>query len=469
MIDDLGLQPQLFGPDLDLLVEADFAQDLADLLALVVQRRQLDALQSRSRPQHPVVVVADVLGVDEDPRRQPFLDVDQDPQLPRQDVPQPGFGQTELGQPGLEGLVIREPRTDLFEPAIDLLEWQRAELVALDLVEAQPLVDEPVEHPALELSGGLCGRGLHQSEADDALDVGKKDRILVDYRDDTVDENHGFRAGLGGGGPGPPGQQQGQQRECRSAKPLHGTDVSRLCRLAAGGLLASSGEKTMPGKIFIVSSPIGNLEDLSVRAKRVLAEADLVACEDTRRSGRLLAHLGLDKKLVSMHEHNEAQRLPFLVEALEKGMTVAVLSDAGTPLLSDPGFLLVREAAARDIPIEPIPGPSAVLAALVASALPPYPFTFAGFPPRSSKRRRRFFRKFSDLGHTVIFFESPHRLFASLKDVIAELGDRPSAVCRELTKLHEEVLRGTLSDILAELTGRPALKGEFVIVVGRAA
>jgi 16S rRNA (cytidine1402-2'-O)-methyltransferase len=156
-----------------------------------------------------------------------------------------------------------------------------------------------------------------------------------------------------------------------------------------------------------------------------------------------------------------------LIEALEKGLTVAVLSDAGTPLLSDPGFPLVREAAARDIPVEPIPGPSAILAALVASALPPYPFTFLGFPPHSSKRRRRFFRKFQDLEHTVIFFESPHRLLASLKDALVELGDRPAAVCRELTKLHEETLRGSLTDLCSELGGRPSLKGEFVVVVGR--
>ncbi len=223
----------------------------------------------------------------------------------------------------------------------------------------------------------------------------------------------------------------------------------------------------MPGKLFVVSSPIGNLEDLSERARRVLAEADFVACEDTRRSGRLLAHLGLDKKLISMHDHNEAKRVPFLAEALDKGMTVAVLSDAGTPLLSDPGFLLVREAAGRGIAVEPVPGPSAVLAALVASALPPYPFTFAGFPPHTSKKRRRFLRKFRELGHTVIFFESPHRLFSSLKDMIAELGDRRAAVCRELTKLHEEVLRGMLTEILSELSGRPSLKGEFVVVVDR--
>lgn len=223
----------------------------------------------------------------------------------------------------------------------------------------------------------------------------------------------------------------------------------------------------MNGKVLIVSSPIGNLDDLSPRVRAALDEADLVACEDTRRSGRLLAYLGLKKKLLSMHDHNEARRLPFLLEALEKGLTVAILSDAGTPLLSDPGFPLVREAAKLGIRIEPIPGPSALLAALVASALPPYPFTFVGFPPRNSKRRRRFFRRFRDLGHTMIFFESPHRLLASLKDAQTELGDRPAATCRELTKLYEEVLRGRLAALHAELNRRPSIKGELVVVVGR--
>lgn len=222
----------------------------------------------------------------------------------------------------------------------------------------------------------------------------------------------------------------------------------------------------MAGRVIVVSSPIGNLEDISRRARAALEEADLVACEDTRRSGRLLAHLGISKRLLSMHEHNERRRLPFLLEALDKGMVVAVLSDAGTPLLSDPGYLLVREAAARGIRVEPVPGPSAVLAALVASALPPYPFTFAGFPPRTGKRRRRFFRRFRELSHTLVFFESPHRLLASLEDAESELGDRPAALCRELTKLHEEVLRGTLSEIHGGLARRPSLKGEFVLVVG---
>lgn len=224
----------------------------------------------------------------------------------------------------------------------------------------------------------------------------------------------------------------------------------------------------MPGKLLIVSSPIGNLDDLSPRVRAALESADLVACEDTRHSGRLLAHLGLKKRLISMHDHNERRRLPQLLAALEAGETVAVLSDAGTPLLSDPGFPLVREAAALGARIEPIPGPSALLAALVVSALPPYPFTFAGFAPPRTGQRRRFFRELAGLGHTVVFFESPHRLLVCLDDAAAELGARPAAVCRELTKLHEEVLRGTLPELRAVLGARPALKGEFVIVIGGA-
>ncbi len=224
----------------------------------------------------------------------------------------------------------------------------------------------------------------------------------------------------------------------------------------------------MSGKLLIVSTPIGNLDDVSPRARRAIEDADLIACEDTRRSGRLLAHLGIKKRMQSMHDHNERKRLPRLVEALEQGLVVAILSDAGTPLVNDPGFLLVREATRRGIRVEPIPGPSAILAALVVSALPPYPFTFAGFPPVKAGRRRRFFRQLKDIGHTVIFFESPHRLLSCLTAALTELGDRPVAVCRELTKLHEEVLRGPLAEIHATLSERAALKGEFVVVVGKA-
>ncbi|HEX6202003.1 MAG TPA: 16S rRNA (cytidine(1402)-2'-O)-methyltransferase [Thermoanaerobaculia bacterium] len=223
----------------------------------------------------------------------------------------------------------------------------------------------------------------------------------------------------------------------------------------------------MPGKLLVVATPIGNLDDLSPRARDALAAADLVACEDTRHTGRLLAHLGLDKPLVSLHEHNERQRLPRLLADLDDGRTIALVSDAGTPLVSDPGYLLVREAAARGVRVEPLPGPSALLAALVASALPPHPFTFAGFPPPKPGKRRNFYRRWAALDHTLVFYESPHRLLPSLADARAELGDRPAAVCRELTKLHEEVLRGRLSEIEAELATRPAVKGEIVLVVGK--
>jgi len=224
----------------------------------------------------------------------------------------------------------------------------------------------------------------------------------------------------------------------------------------------------MAGKLLVVATPIGNLDDISPRARAAFESADLVACEDTRHTGRLLAHLGIKKPLVSLHEHNERQRLPRLLGDLREGKTIALASDAGTPLLSDPGFLLVRDAAAEGIRIEPIPGPAAPIAALVVSGLPPYPFTFAGFPPPKSGKRRAFYRGWAALGHTLVVFESPHRLLPSLEDALAEMGDRPAAVARELTKLHEEVLRGSLSELLGELRDRPSLKGEFVVVIGAA-
>jgi 16S rRNA (cytidine1402-2'-O)-methyltransferase len=222
----------------------------------------------------------------------------------------------------------------------------------------------------------------------------------------------------------------------------------------------------MPGLLLVVATPIGNLEDLSPRARAAFERADLIACEDTRHTGRLLAHLGIKKPLLSLHEHNERQRLPRVLAELEDGRTIAVASDAGTPLLSDPGFVLVREAAARGVRIEAIPGPSALLTALVSSGLPPYPFTFAGFTPPKSGKRRTFWKTWASLGHTLIVFESPHRLLPSLEDALAELGDRPIAIARELTKIHEEILRGTISELLEELRKRPSLKGEFVLVVG---
>lgn len=220
------------------------------------------------------------------------------------------------------------------------------------------------------------------------------------------------------------------------------------------------------GKLLVVATPIGNLDDLSPRARGALAGADVVACEDTRRTGLLLSHLGIRKPMISLHEHNEQRRLPRLLEEIEGGRTVVLVSDAGTPLVSDPGFLLVREATRRDLPVSAIPGPSAVLAALAASGLPPQPFTFAGFPPPKRGKRRSFYRRFRDLGHTLVVFESPHRLLASLDDALEELGDRPAVVARELTKIYEEQLRGSLSELRAVLGERERLKGEYVLVVG---
>ena len=222
----------------------------------------------------------------------------------------------------------------------------------------------------------------------------------------------------------------------------------------------------MAGRLILVSTPIGNLEDLSPRARHAFEEADLVLCEDTRHTGRLLKGLGLDKRLMSLHEHNERARLAAVMALLEDGATLALASDAGTPLVSDPGYLLVREAVAAGVAVEHRPGPSAVTSALVLSGLPPHPFTFAGFPPRKRGRRRRFYHRLAGLDHTLVLFESPHRLLASLDDAAVELGNRPAAIGRELTKLHEEVLHGRLLDLRETLGSRAALKGEFTLVIG---
>jgi 16S rRNA (cytidine1402-2'-O)-methyltransferase len=221
----------------------------------------------------------------------------------------------------------------------------------------------------------------------------------------------------------------------------------------------------VPGRLLLVATPIGNLDDLSPRAVAAFRDADLVACEDTRHTGLLLHRLNLKKPLVSLHEHNERARLSQLLARLDEGATVAVASDAGTPLLSDPGYVLTRAAISAGHRVEAIPGPAAPLAALVVSGLPPYPFTFAGFAPPKGGKRRTFYERLGALGHTFVVFESPHRLLASLEDALAAVGDRPAAVCRELTKAHEEVLRGPLSSLLATLGERDRLLGEFVLVV----
>jgi 16S rRNA (cytidine1402-2'-O)-methyltransferase len=221
------------------------------------------------------------------------------------------------------------------------------------------------------------------------------------------------------------------------------------------------------GRLQVIATPIGNLGDLSPRAREALAAADLVACEDTRHTGLLLSRLGIKARLLSYHEHNERQRVPQLLAALAEGKTVALVTDAGTPLLSDPGFPLVRAAVAQGVAVEAIPGPSALLAALVVSGLPPLPFTFAGFPPQRPAKRRGFFARLATLPHTVVFYESPHRLAGSLADAASAFGDRPAVMARELTKLHEETRRGTLAELAAALGGEP-VRGEVVVVVGPA-
>lgn len=224
----------------------------------------------------------------------------------------------------------------------------------------------------------------------------------------------------------------------------------------------------MPGTLYIVGTPLGNLEDLSPRAARILGEADIVACEDTRRTGRLLEHLGLKKPLVSYHEHNEADRARDLVERIAAGDTVALASDAGMPLVSDPGYRLVRAAIDAGLPVVPVPGPDAATTALVVSGLPADAYRFVGFLPSKATQRRKALEALAKDPATLVFYEAPHRIRKTLGDALDVLGDRPVALARELTKMHEEILRGSLSEILREVEGRENLRGEMVLVVARA-
>lgn len=219
------------------------------------------------------------------------------------------------------------------------------------------------------------------------------------------------------------------------------------------------------GKFFIVGTPIGNMEDITLRALRVLREADLIAAEDTRHTALLLSRHGIRKPLVSYHEFNEAKRTPELLNQLRQGKRIAVVSDAGMPTLSDPGLRLVRAAAEADIPIEVIPGPSAVTAALAGCALAATPFLFHGFLPHKSAQRRKVLTGLAPLPYSLVFFESPYRLVKSLADMRETLGNRPAVVARELTKKFEEFLRGDLDTLLKMLASR-TVKGEITLVVG---
>lgn len=222
------------------------------------------------------------------------------------------------------------------------------------------------------------------------------------------------------------------------------------------------------GRLYIVSTPIGNLEDITYRAVRILKEADWIACEDTRTTRRLLDHYGIQTRLLSYHDYNEQERTEELIERLRQGETGALVSDAGTPLLSDPGYRVVRAAVQEGIRVEALPGPSALLAGLVVSGLPTDQFHFAGFLPSKPGQRTRLLESLRDEPATLIFYEAPHRILESLDDIAAVLGDREMVVARELTKVHEEVLRGTAPEIRANLAARDLVRGEFVILVAKA-
>jgi 16S rRNA (cytidine1402-2'-O)-methyltransferase len=222
------------------------------------------------------------------------------------------------------------------------------------------------------------------------------------------------------------------------------------------------------GVLYLVATPIGNLEDITFRAVRVLKEADLIACEDTRQTRKLLDHYGIDAPLVSYHEHNEAERASELAGRLAGGARIALVSDSGMPLVSDPGYRLVHAAIAAGVKVEPVPGPSALLVALAASGLATDAFHFEGFLPAKTGPRRKALEALRHEDATLIFYEGPHRILETLAAVEEVLGQRPVVVARELTKIHEEFLRGTAAEVHAVLAERASVKGEITLLVGRA-
>ncbi len=224
-----------------------------------------------------------------------------------------------------------------------------------------------------------------------------------------------------------------------------------------------------PGRLLVVATPIGNLEDLSPRALAALRDASLVLCEDTRRTGNLFARYGVTTPRVSCHEHNEFRRIPEMLERLAAGETLALVSDAGTPGVSDPGRLLAAAVAEAGYRVEPIAGPSAVAAILSVSGFPAIPFSFLGFPPSRRGERARWYARFAARDETRILFESPFRIVASLEEMGRAWGDPQVCLGRELTKLHEEILRGTASAVAAILAKRPGIKGEIAVAAAPSA
>lgn len=224
----------------------------------------------------------------------------------------------------------------------------------------------------------------------------------------------------------------------------------------------------MPGTLYIVATPIGNLEDITQRALRILREVDLIACEDTRHTKKLLNHFGINTKTISYHEHNERERAEELCANLESGKSVALVSDAGTPLISDPGFRIVKAAIEKGISVMPVPGAAALVTALTASGLPTDQCYFAGFlPPRLNARRAKL-EEIAAVPATLVFYEAPHRIAATLRDALDVLGDREAVVARELTKLHEEFVRGRLSKLAERFSQTENIRGEIVLIISGA-
>ncbi|MBL4612663.1 MAG: 16S rRNA (cytidine(1402)-2'-O)-methyltransferase [Emcibacter sp.] len=227
---------------------------------------------------------------------------------------------------------------------------------------------------------------------------------------------------------------------------------------------AGKNKKIMPG-LYIVSTPIGNLGDITLRAQAVLEQADIIACEDTRVTGKLLGYFDIGTPTIAYHDHNEQRILPQLMERLAEGQIVALVSDAGTPLISDPGYRLVRQARDEGLLVSSTPGASAILAALASAGLPTDRFMFAGFLPSKTVARRKILSELLPIKATLVFYESPKRLKESLKDIFEVLGDREAAICRELTKLFEEIRRGSLGDLAEHYAQADRPKGEIVIVI----
>lgn len=219
------------------------------------------------------------------------------------------------------------------------------------------------------------------------------------------------------------------------------------------------------GCLFVLATPIGNLEDITVRALRILGQADLIACEDTRHTAKLLNHYGIHKSTISYHQHNEASRAIELLERLQAGAQIALVSDAGTPVISDPGHRLVLLCLQHQVPVVPIPGPSAVIAALAAAGLPSEEFLFVGFLPSRPLARRKALQSLAKETRTVALYEAPHRVLDTLSDALQYFGRRQAVIAREITKIHEEFLRGDLAELLVRAQQQP-LRGEITILIG---